>query len=616
MQVVDAFDAVHAVDAVDVRDRLPRGLPARRRPGRRFTAAVVAMLAMVGAACSDRPEPGEDASQTPPSGPTSASNLVLRNGKIVTLGQILPQATALAARDGRIVAIGSDAEVEDWIEDDTRVIDLAGRLAIPGFIEGHGHFTGLGNARMILDLTTAETWQEIVDMVAEAAAGAEPGVWIRGRGWHQEKWTVAPDPMVEGLPVHDGLSAVSPANPVLLTHASGHAGFVNARALELAGIMRETPNPDGGEIVRDAAGQPTGMLRETAQGLVGRALAEANAARSDSELEAEQREMVRLANEELLRKGITSFQDAGAGFETVDLLRRMADEGQLPVRLYVMLRLGYDQLEGRLDDYRIIGYADDHLTVRSIKQVVDGALGSHGAWLLAPYADMPSSEGLPTTPPDQIERVARLAIEHGFQVNTHAIGDRGNREVLDLYERTFRSHPDVTDPRWRIEHAQHIDPVDIPRFGELDVIASMQAIHACSDGPWLTLRLGEARARTGAYVWQDLARSGAVVTNGTDAPVEDVDPLASYHCAVTRQVADGSAFYPEQAMTREQALRSYTVNNAYAAFEEDIKGTLEVGKLADVTVLSRDILTVPADQILETEVVYTIVGGRVLYERD
>ena len=580
--------------------------------------AVVPLLVAAVAACA--PELGESPEATPATFdaplPEGVAELLLRNGRIVTLDEGDAVASALASRDGRIVALGADADVEGWIGEETRVIDLGGRLAIPGFIEGHGHFMGLGNAKMILDLTTADTWDDIVDLVAEAAADAEPGAWISGRGWHQEKWSRPPDPMVEGQPVHDGLSAVSPDNPVILTHASGHASFVNARALELAGIDAGTPNPPGGEIVHDAAGQPTGVLRETAEWLAQEAFNEESARRSEAERAARAREQVRLANEDLLRKGITSFQDAGAGFETVDLLRTLADEGALPVRLYVMLRGSAEALEGRLDDYRMIGYADNRLTVRSIKQVADGALGSHGAWLLQPYADMPSSTGLPTMTPEQIERVARLAIERGYQVNTHAIGDRGNREVLNLYERTFADHPDRTDLRWRIEHAQHIHPVDIPRFAELGVIASMQGIHACSDGPWVMLRLGEGRARSGAYVWQDLMGAGAIVTNGTDAPVEDADPLASFHCTVTRVIEGGGTFFEGQAMTREQALRSYTWANAYAAFEEDLKGTLEVGKLADITVLSRDILTIPAAEILDTEVDYTIIGGRVEYSRE
>jgi len=585
---------------------LTRGLPALLLP-------VVAL-----AGCTDAAkEPGGSQTASIVSRPDAApATLVLRNAKIVTLDDARPEATALAARDGRIVAVGSDDDVAAFLGGDARVIDLEGQLVIPGLIEGHGHFMGLGNSKMILDLTTADTWQDIVDQVAEAVARAEPGEWIAGRGWHQEKWSALPNPSVEGLPVHDGLSAVSPDNPVVLTHASGHATFVNAMAMELAGIDASTEPPAGGEIVHDAQGEPTGMLRETAQRLTARARADSESGRTQAEIQGRQREMVRLANLELLANGITSFEDAGEGFDTVDMLKEMAEQGQLPVRLYVMLRAGYDELEGRLDDYRMIGVGDNHLTVRSVKQVIDGALGSHGAWLLQPYADMPTSEGLATNSPASIERVAQLAIEHGYQVNTHAIGDRGNREVLDLYERTFASHPELSDLRWRIEHAQHVDPVDIPRFGEMGVIASMQAIHACSDGPWIMLRLGEVRTRTGAYMWQDLAAAGAVVTNGTDVPVEKVDPLASFHCAVTRQVADGSQLYPDQAMTREQALRSYTINNAYAAFEEDLKGTLEVGKLADITVLSKDIMTIPADEILDTEVLYTIVGGQVLYEKD
>ncbi|MCY3698967.1 MAG: amidohydrolase family protein, partial [Gemmatimonadetes bacterium] len=313
------------------------------------------------------------------------AELVLTNGKIATLaGEGGEVVSALASRDGRIVALGADDDVSGWIGEGTEVIDLGGRLAIPGFIEGHGHFMGLGNARMILDLTTADTWDDIVSLVGEAASGAEPGAWISGRGWHQEKWSESPDPMVEGQPVHDGLSAVSPGNPVILTHASGHASFVNARALELAGIDADTPNPPGGEIVHDATGRPTGVLRETAQRLARAAFAEEEANRSEAEREERAREQVRLANEELLRKGVTSFQDAGSGFGTVDLLRTLADEGALPVRLYVMLQGGMETLEGRLDDYYMVGYGGDRLTVRSIKQVADGALGSHGAWLLEP----------------------------------------------------------------------------------------------------------------------------------------------------------------------------------------------------------------------------------------
>jgi predicted amidohydrolase YtcJ len=551
----------------------------------------------------------------PPALGQQTADLVLRGGKIVTMDDTNPQAQALAVIGDRVVAVGSDAQINGYVGSGTRVIDLGGRLAIPGFIEGHGHFMGIGGAKLILDLMTPTSWEEIVQMVADAAAETEPGEWIEGRGWHQEKWNQVPDPLVEGLPVHDGLSAVSPDNPVVLRHASGHASFVNAKAMELAGITADTPDPDGGEIVRDLAGEPTGVLRETAQRLTGRARARAEAERSDAERAAERREMARLAFQDLLSKGITSFHDAGSGFETIDFFKELADRGQMPVRLYVMVSASHDEMDEKLADYRMIGYANDHLTVRSIKQVVDGALGSHGAWLLEAYADLPRSSGLATNPPDRIERAAQIAIRNGYQVNTHAIGDRGNREVLDLYERTFDANPGQSDLRWRIEHSQHLAPSDIPRFAQLGVIASMQAIHGCSDGPWVIQRLGETRAAQGAYVWQDLLKSGAVVTNGTDAPVEDVNPMASFHCSVTRLVRDGSSFFPNNAMTREQALRSYTLSNAYAAFEEDIKGSLTVGKLADIVVMSTDIMTAPPEEVASAQVLYTIVGGEVLFER-
>ncbi|MFQ5679107.1 MAG: amidohydrolase [Gemmatimonadota bacterium] len=548
--------------------------------------------------------------------PARAADLVLLHGKVVTMDPARPRAEAVAVVGDRIESVGSDAEVGGLVGPETRVIDLRGRLTIPGFIEGHGHFLSLGRSKMILDLRKARTWDEIVAMVADAAARAKPGEWIEGRGWHQEKWDEPPSPSVEGLPTHATLSRASPENPVVLGHASGHASFVNARALELAGITAEAPDPAGGEIVHGPAGEPTGMLRETAQGLVGRARARQRASRPPEEVEAEMREMVRLAAADALSKGVTSFQDAGSPFETIDLFKRLADEGELPIRLYVMVRDSYEEMEEKLPAYRMIGYGRNHLTVRAIKHSVDGALGSHGAWLLQPYADLPRTSGLATTPPEVIERTARLAIRLGYQLNTHAIGDRGNREVLDLYERTFRSHPEKRDLRWRIEHAQHLSPEDIPRFAELGVIASMQAIHACSDGPWVIQRLGETRAETGAYVWRSLWESGAVVTNGTDVPVEDVDPIASFHCTVTRELPDGSSFFPAQELSREQALASYTTNNAYAAFEEEIKGSLTPGKLADIVVLSRDITTVPAEEIPRANVAYTIVGGRVLYRSE
>jgi predicted amidohydrolase YtcJ len=466
---------------------------------------------------------------------------------------------------------------------------------------------GIGGAKLQLDLMHVANWDEIVAMVQSVVGDAPTDRLITGRGWHQEKWDREPPGNIEGLPTHHSLSAVSPNNPVVLRHASGHAAFANARAMEMAGIDRDTPDPPGGEIVRDAEGNPIGAFRETAQRLL--SPAEENAAPVDPERIAE------LAAEEVLSKGITSLQDAGSGFATIDMLKRMVDEGRLGVRLWVMIRASNEQLAERLAPYKTLGYGDNMLTVRAIKVTIDGALGSHGAWLLEPYADMPTSTGLNTSPVPALEVTARLAAEHGYQLCVHAIGDRANREALNVFEAEYNAHPDQSDFRWRIEHSQHLHPDDIPRFGQLGVIASMEGIHATSDAPWVVPRLGEQRAREGAYVWQSLMRSGAVVTNGTDAPVEDVDPIESYYATVSRKTADGTVFVPEQRMSRMEALESYTINGAYAAFEEDIKGSLTPGKLADIAVLSKDILTIPEDDIPTAEVVYTIVGGRVVYRK-
>jgi predicted amidohydrolase YtcJ len=550
-------------------------------------------------------------------GPAAAdekkADLVLLGGKVVTVDPKRPTAEALAVRGDRIVAVGSDKEIGAMVGDATRVIRLQGRLAMPGFIEGHGHFVGLGQAKMMLDLSKAKSWDEIVKQVEAAVRAATPGDWIVGRGWHQEKWDRKPEPHVNGYPTHDALSRVSPKNPVLLTHASGHMNFANAEAMRLAGVDASTQAPRGGEILRDKDGKPVGVFRETAQGLVTRARAAAQ-----RNLTAEQRRQnllkaIELAGEECLAKGITSFQDAGSSFETIDVFRKLADEGKLKVRLWVMVRDDNERMARRLADYRVIGHGSNHLTVRAIKRSIDGALGPHGAWLLEPYDDLPASTGLNTSSVESIRETARLALAHDYQLCVHAIGDRANRETLNLFEEAFKSAPNKEGRRWRVEHAQHLHPADIPRFAKLGVIASMQGVHCTSDAVYVLQRLGLRRAEEGAYVWRSLLDSGAVVTNGTDAPVEDVDALASYYASVTRKLPSGTAFFPKQCMTREEALRSYTRDGAYAAFEEDLKGTLTPGKLADIVVLSRDILTCPEAELLKTKVVYTIVGGKVLF---
>ena len=547
----------------------------------------------------------------------SHADLVLRGGKVVTLHPMLAQQQAIAVSGAWIQYLGSDAEVEAYIGEETKVIDLGGRLVLPGFIEGHGHFMDLGRSKQILDLGAVANWEEILALVAEAANRTPSGEWIYGRGWHQEKWDSLPADAVEGVPRNIGLNLAARDNPVYLTHASGHAAMANQAALEAAGISDETPDPSEGTLVRGPDGSLTGLLRETAQDLVHSAANARASPRPQEEWELLMRERVRLAGEEALAHGITSFHDAGTTFAEIDLLARLEAEGALPVRLYVMvMEESLESLEEMLPQYFMPSQGDDYLAVRSVKRQIDGALGSHGAWLLEPYEDLPGTSGLALEPVESFERAVEVAARNGFQVNTHAIGTRANREVLDAYERVWKRYDLVGDGlRWRIEHAQHIHPQDVPRFGQLGVIAAVQGVHCTSDGPWVPRRLGDERARVTSYPWRDLLRSGALIGNGTDVPVERIDPIASFYASVTRRMADGRDFHPQQAMTRMEALHSYTIHNAYAAFEEGFKGSLTPGKLADLVVLSQDLLSVADEKILDTRVDYTVLGGRVVYER-
>jgi predicted amidohydrolase YtcJ len=547
----------------------------------------------------------------------SAADLVLRNGKIVTLDAANPQVAAIAIAGGKIVALGSNDQIAREIQPSTKVIDLGGRLAIPGFIEGHGHFIAIGEAKTQLDLTTARTWDDIVAMVGAAAKKAKPGEWVLGRGWHQEKWDRKPAPEVRGFPVHAALSKVSPNNPVLLEHVSGHAIFVNAAALARARISSTTPDPPGGQILKDASDRPTGLLNESAQELARSALQRDLDRRGAAEKNAAAEREIDLAAQECLSKGITSFEDAGSAPEVIERLRQRAEAGNLRLRMWVMLRTSNDGLRVWIAAHpsRMIGVADDRLTVRAIKRYMDGALGSRGAWLLEPYSDLPSSTGLNVETLADIEQTAKIAIANGYQLATHAIGDRANRETLNLYQRVFVANPGKSDLRWRIEHAQNISPADLPRFAQFGVIAAMQGIHATSDAPMVIPRLGAKRAEEEAYVWRSLLNTGAHIGNGTDAPVEDVSPIQNFYATVTRRTKNGDTFFPAQKLTRVEALRSYTVENAYAAFEENRKGMLKPGMLGDVTVLSKDILTVPDDEILSAQVDHTIVGGKIAYQR-
>lgn len=543
-----------------------------------------------------------------------SADLVIYGGPIYTVSEGQPVVEAVAVKGDRITFAGSRKEAEALIGDSTEVVDLQGKAMYPGFIEGHGHIMGVGYNEMTLNLADAKSFDEIIERVKEAVAKAQPGEWIIGEGWHQDKWDVKPDLMIKGFPVHHKLSEVSPENPVFLVHASRHAGFANANAMQLAGVNPlakesvQVKAGEGGEVMLDNNGNPTGLFNEAATDLI-----EKHIPVNDEEKALE------LAMKACLRNGITSFHDAGATRQSIQLFKKFRDEGRLDSRLYVMIT-GFDR--ELVYEYLSKGpeISDDgRLTIRSIKLNCDGALGSRGAWLLEPYSDRPDHHGMATLPMDTVLKTSRLALQKGFQVCSHAIGDRANKEILDRYEVAFNEFPDKSkDHRFRIEHAQHLHPDDIPRFAALRVIPAMQAIHMSSDRPWAIDRLGEKRIKEGAYMWQALLRSGARIVNGTDAPVEPLNPIPSFFASVTRQTLKGTpeeGYEPEQKMTREQALRSYTLDAAYGAFEEGIKGSVEKGKLADFTILSKDIMKIDEGDILSTQVEMTIVGGKIKFKK-
>ncbi|HET7561066.1 MAG TPA: amidohydrolase [Rhodanobacteraceae bacterium] len=575
----------------------------------RTVAALAAMACVATAFAASAPITG-----FPPQLP--AADMVLRDATIATLDPLQPRAQALAIRDGRIQALGSDDAIAHYIGPKTRVLDLHGAFVTPGFIEGHGHLLQTGESLLQLNVGTAPSWDAIVAQVKAAAVKAKPGQWIVGQGWQQTKWNKVPQPNVGGLPLPASLDAVSPDNPVILLHASRHALYANAAALKAAGITDATPDPAGGSIVRDAHGHAIGMLNDTAAALVYAAYEKHLATLSDAARAARRERALQLALQNEVSKGITSFVDMGEDFATIDWLKQQAAKG-LPLRLYVNVAgESVTALDQHLAGYRTVGYADNHFSVRGVGEILsDGALGTRSAWFLKPYSDDPGVTGKNVTSMSEVRQIAEIAARDGFQLSVHAIGDRANREVLDVYADIFARDPAAHALRWRIEHAQHLNPADLPRFAQLGVIASMQSIHACSDAPMVVARLGEQRAAEGAYAWHKLIESGAIVLDGTDTPVEDTNPIPNFYCGVTRAYRHGQTFFPSEVKTRLQELKSYTWNNAYALFEEHELGSLSPGKLADLDVFSGDLLTMPADDILRTRVLYTIVGGKVVYQR-
>lgn len=542
-------------------------------------------------------------------------DMIITNANVVTADPARPTATSIAIHKGLIISVGDDERMKKFMGKDTTVHDLKGHTVVPGFIESHAHLTGIGRMLTNLDLTQATSWDEIVALVEQAAKKAKPGEWIIGRGWHQSLWKKKPEPSFDGYPIHDQLSRISPNNPVFLTHRSGHMCFANQKAMVMAGVSRNTVSPEGGEIPRTREGDPIGVFRETAQSLIGRALSKSRASMSAADLKKEFEQHVLLAQKECLKYGITTFCDAGMPVDDVFRLKQMADQGQLNIRIWAMLRSSNQELAKSAPLLRSIKNYGGRLDVGGIKQMVDGALGAHGAWLLQPYADLPESTGLVVTPVETIRETARIAFESQLQLCVHAIGDRANREMLDLYEEYYSKAGD-RKLRWRIEHAQHVHPDDIPRFGKLGIIPSMQSIHCTSDGPFVPSRLGDKRSQQGAYVWRSLLDTGAKIANGSDAPVEPVNPLLGYYSAVTRQMKNGKIFFGEQKMSRLQALRSYTLDAAYAIFAEKKRGSITVGKEADLVVLSKDLTKVEESEIQNIMVLKTMVGGEFVYEAE
>jgi predicted amidohydrolase YtcJ len=539
------------------------------------------------------------------------ADLVIINGIIHTVDDTNSIVEAVALKDGKILETGSSKRINSYVGEETKTVDLNGRLMTPGLIEGHGHFMGMGYSLMSLNLMGTSSYEQVVDKVREAVEESEPGEWILGRGWHQSKWDEISGMEVKGFPTHQMLSEASPDNPVVLRHASGHALLANGKAMEIANITSETNFEEGGEIIKDQDGNPTGIFNESAQGLIGRFIPENN--------EESDRKAFELASRNCLENGITSFHDAGEGEGTIDLMKRILNEEGFSTRLYIMLSGGNKAL---LDSYFStgpeIGLGNDFLTIRSIKLFIDGALGSRGAWLIEPYSDMPGHYGHAVSELSYLQEVCNDAIQKGFQVCTHAIGDRGNREVLDIYEKAYQNNPDQIDARFRIEHSQHLTESDIPRFASLGIIPAMQAIHMSSDRPWAIDRLGEERILEGAYVWQKLLQSGARIINGTDVPVEPLSPIQCFYASVSRKTLQGlppGGYEPDQKMSRQEALRSYTIDAAFGAFEENIKGSIEPGKLADFTVFSKDIMAITEEDILSTKIDMTIVDGKILFER-
>jgi predicted amidohydrolase YtcJ len=541
---------------------------------------------------------------------------IYSNARIHTGDPSRPVVEALAERSGMVIATGSLLDIKRAVGVDAQVVDLGGRTVLPGLIDAHGHIASLGAFGLgVIDLSSATSFDDVVRAAAAAAAKKASGEWVLGGRWDHESWGA------RQLPTNGVLSEATPNSPVWLRRVDGHAGIANRRAMELAGITADTPSPEGGEIIRDEQGQPTGVLVDNAMALV--------ESKIPAGARGTARDLVLRAQELCLAAGLTGVHDAGVSPADVAVYRQLESEGLLKLRINAMISAfhamrHFEQNPPLIPDRSRAAQA--RLTVRSTKLYMDGAMGSRGAWLLAPYADRltgPDGEpytGLAVNKPEFVEAVARHALRRGYQVCTHAIGDRANREVLDAYERAIidwsaEHGGERPEHRFRIEHAQLLSPQDIPRFAAVGVIASMQPTHATSDMRWVEDRVGPERAR-GAYAWASLLRNGAVVAAGSDFPVESHNPFLGFYAAVTRQnlqAQPAGGWMPQERMTRDDILRAMTVDAAMASFEEELRGTLEPGKVADFIVIDRDVMTCPAPEIPGTRVLMTVIGGEVVY---
>jgi predicted amidohydrolase YtcJ len=536
-----------------------------------------------------------------------SADLVFKNGNVYTVDDARPKAEAVAIKGDRILFVGSNSDAEKYVGSNTRVVDLGGKTMLPGMTDAHHHLSGVGFREITLNLEGITSLEEFLAKVKERLSQKRPGEWVTGRGWIETFWT----PPV--FPTRWDLDKVAPNNPVILTRADGHGTVVNSAALKIAGIDKNTPSPFGGEISKDKrSGEPNGMLLDAAQNLVRRHVPPTSAA------EAEQAIVLGVKRD--VELGWTQVQDPGGSFAEVELFKKLHGEGKIKLRIYKALSAPGKEAQQLLRDGPIIGANDYHLTVRTLKLYADGSLGSRSAALLQPYSDMPDTSGFLTIKEEVLQPLLREALRKGIQIQTHAIGDRGNRFILDQYEKAMNAVPKaqwkIKEPRWRVEHSQIVNPTDIPRFAKLGVIPSMQPSHAIGDLHFAPSRLGIARL-AGAYAWQSFIKSGSIVPGGSDAPVERGEPMIEFYAAVARKDLkgfSGEGWHPEEAVSREQALRMFTVWPAYAAFEEMLRGSIEPGKLADFTLLSADLMKIPEMEILKTRCVMTVIGGEIVYE--